>query len=150
MAEWYVLLANNVQEGPLTEEQVRALVLREGRATTKSNAWRQGMESWQPLESIETFKDLAGGEGWDALRSTLERGKRGAMRTMRAAKIKMQVAKLRRDRERLVGALGEAVYAQRDRLALDEPLQAKANEVTACENEIEVLNAELQSLGEPE
>lgn len=149
MAEWYVLLANNAQEGPMTEDEVRALV-REGRATGKSNAWRQGMDGWQPLENLETFKDLAAGEGWDALRTTLERGKRGAMRTMRAAKLKVQIAKLRRDRDRLVGALGEAVYVQRDRLALDEPLQAKANEVTACDNEIEVLKAELQSLGEPE
>jgi hypothetical protein len=148
-AQWYVLLANNQQEGPLTSEAVRELV-KQGRATARNNAWRQGMDGWKPLGQIDAFADLAGsgGEPWDAVAATFERGKRGALRTMKTARIRMNIAKEKKERERLCAQLGEAVFMSREELALPEALTRQAEAIAKCDAGIAALEQQLTDVGE--
>lgn len=149
-AQWYVLLENNQQEGPMTAEAVRELV-RQGRVSGQNNAWRQGMEGWKPLSQIDEFADLAGGggqEAWDAVAATFERGKRGALRTMKTARIRMNIGKQRKERERLCARLGEAAFMARDELALPEGLQKQAEAIAGCDAAIAALESQLTDLGE--
>lgn len=57
MDQYTVVDANRQQIGPLTEAEVRQLLL-EGRIQLDSLAWRPGMADWQPLRWFTEFIDV--------------------------------------------------------------------------------------------
>ncbi|HIJ64730.1 MAG TPA: DUF4339 domain-containing protein [Candidatus Hydrogenedentes bacterium] len=143
--KWYVLDKNDEQRGPLTEDEVRALV--SSRALTATDyCWCEDLDDWVVLDEVAAFAaalgspetDVGGGSGagWGLLRETFERGKRGAVRTMATAKLKVRLAKLRRTREKLCAALGEEVYREREELSLRGAMEMQVKSLVKCDEDI--------------
>lgn len=55
---WMYLLRGR-QQGPVSGELLREMI-REGRLSASALVWREGMEGWQPAESLEHFRVLPG------------------------------------------------------------------------------------------
>ncbi|MCP4641413.1 MAG: DUF4339 domain-containing protein [bacterium] len=143
---WYVMVGD-AQQGPLSEAKVRDLV-ESGSATGASFCWQQGMQDWQPLESVEAFSSLLGAPGTpppaptpkpgtgDPVSAFFDRGKRGALRTMKGAKLKIELMKLSKTREKLCALLGAEVYALGDGVQLPETVVQHVENIAQCDAEI--------------
>jgi len=145
--QWFVLMANNEQRGPFTDDEVRGLIS-SGQVGASNNCWAEGMADWAPLEQVSDFaadlktaeaaagQQAGGSEAWDSLSRAFGRLKRGVVSTANVAKLKMRVSKLRSTREGLCAALGAEVYQSREALALTETMQRKCKEISDCDTEI--------------
>jgi predicted Zn finger-like uncharacterized protein len=56
-SEWYVVIDGD-QVGPITPEEVEAYAA-SGRITGETYAWREGLDDWQSLGSLDAFAHLA-------------------------------------------------------------------------------------------
>ena len=155
---WFVLTDDSKQEGPLTEEEVISKI-QSGQYRGANMCWKEGLPEWRKLQDVESYAAAlaARGEepqdgsvqemltkGWSALRSTLAAGKESAAKMAHAAKLKMRVAKIRRDREEAFRALGEEVYNRRSEAAIVEPFRKDIQLIETFDQEIAALEKEIE------
>lgn len=150
--EWYVILSDDSQVGPMSEEEVRRLVT-EGKLSRTSYCWNETMQGWAPLEQVGPFSAMfesAPGRGiaqaGEMVQAWLDRGKRGAMRMMKASRLHLQLGKLKRTRDKLCMALGEETYRQRADLVLTDAMKIRVDSIMQCDNEIAAVEKELAEL----
>lgn len=160
---WHVTLRDGKQQGPLSADEVRELIAA-GQVGRESYCWRKDFSDWTPIAQVPLFADAlpappppqtppgtpsapAAGEGWDILKDSLDRGKRGALRTMRLAKLKMQLGKQNKSREELLAALGEDIYRQRNETALPDSSRGYLEALVKAEAEIAATQQAMSELG---
>jgi len=150
--EWYVLLSNNEQKGPMSEVEVGQLI--ESRAVGESNyCWCADLKDWVPLREVPMFaakfaapQEAGVQEGWSGLRDVVDRGKRGAIRAMKLAKLKMRLANLKQTRQKYCAALGEAIYAKRGELTLPDSAQYHVESIKKCDEDIASVEKEMRQI----
>jgi hypothetical protein len=81
-------------------------------------------------------------EGWNVLKDTFDRGKRGALRTMKSAKLRMQIGQLQKERDRLCALLGAEVFDRRADMELTDSLSAKIQSIVKCDEDIAAIEAQ--------
>lgn len=149
---WHVTLNSGEQRGPLHEGEVQQLILSKA-LTGKNYCWTDGLAEWIPLETVDAFgpilRQAAGPgientmqEGWGVLKNTFDRGKRGALRTMKSAKVRMQIGQLQKERERLCAVLGTEVFERRADIVLSDSLNVKIHDILNCDQQIAALEAQ--------
>ena len=160
---WHVLLEGNVQRGPLTEEQVREMIA-SGQVAGGNYCWTDGLANWVPLADVAAFASACGvsfppasppvsgqiSEGWETIKGTFDRGKRTALRTLKSAKLRMDLSSLRKNREKLCAALGAAVYMQQKDSTVSDSIKGLLDPIAQCDAEIadtERRIAEIESSG---
>jgi uncharacterized RDD family membrane protein YckC len=55
MAQWYISRNGQLQEGPLTEPQLKTMII-EGSLRPEHLAWRQGLAEWAPVASFAELR----------------------------------------------------------------------------------------------
>lgn len=158
--QWYVMLGENEQRGPLTEEEVRGLI-GSGQVSGANYCWREGFEGWAPLVQVPTFTEAlrdatpqaqpstgptAATQTWSTIKSSLDRGKRGAARKVKIAKLKVRISQLRKNRERLCNALGAEVHRRRQEIQLGEDFQDHIESIDRCDEEIAGVEREISEI----
>ena len=68
------------------------------------------------------------------------------MKKVRAAKLKMQVGKVRKNRERACAVFGDMIYSQREAVQLPTDMEASVAAIANCDREIAALDKEIASL----
>lgn len=151
---WHVTLSDGQQRGPLSADEVKQ-ILAAGQATEQCYCWRTGFTNWMPLGKVPEFAEAlallhpggraakAAGEGWEVLKHSLDKGKRGAIKALETAKLKMRLMKLNKQREELLTKLGEAVYTHRGEISLPPPLQPQIDAISRCEEEMHAVEKEM-------
>lgn len=143
---WHVTLSSGEQRGPLREQEVQQLLLSKA-LTGRNYCWTDGFAEWIPLEKVDAFEPVLNQvsapaienpvqEGWGVLKDTFDRGKRGALRTMKSAKLRMQIAQRQKERNRLCALLGAEVFERRTSMELTNSLRAKIQSIVNCDQEI--------------
>jgi len=158
--QWYVMVDENNQRGPLTEEGVKELI-ESGHVSGANYCWTEGFEGWAPLGQVPTFaqalqdaptrvqpstRSTAASERWDTIKSSLDRGKRGAARKVKIAKLKVRTSQLRKNRERLCSALGTEVYLCRQDLQLGEDFKDHIESIGRCDDDIAGVEREIAEI----
>ena len=159
--QWYVTVGENDQRGPLTEEQVTELI-ESCQVSGADYCWTEGFEGWAPLTQVPTFAEAlqnatkpavqestgstAASQTWSTIKSSLDRGKRGAARKVRIAKLKMRITQLRKNRDRLCTALGTELHRRREEIQLDEDLRDYTKSIDQCDDEIADVEREIAEI----
>ena len=154
--QWHVTLVNGQQRGPISMDEVRQLIVAH-EVTNTCYCWRPDFAGWVPAAEIPEFVEAlnAAGpsvpppvdmsnQGWEALKSSLDKGKRGAMYAMHVAKLKLRISKVKKSRDEMFLALGGEVYRQRDGLNLPESLRPLLMHIGKYEEEIAAIEKEMQ------
>lgn len=156
MAEFWHVMMNGAQQGPLSEEAVLQL-LRAKSLTGKDFCWTDGFANWVTMDQVPqfaallkpaaaaTFEGVLQG-GWGVLKGTLERGKHGALRTMNSAKLRMQIAQIQKDRDRLCMALGAEVFVCRQEMELSDSMREKIDRIAAYDDQISAIDAQATAI----
>jgi len=158
--QWYVMVGENDQRGPLSEAEVNELI-ESRQASAADYCWTEGFEGWAPLQQVPTFAEAlrkatsaaqpppgptSAGQTWSTIKSSLDRGKRGAARKVKIAKLKMRISQLRKNRDRLCTALGTELYRRREEIELDEDLQDYIKSIDQCDDEIAGVEREIAEI----
>jgi len=118
MAEWFLILKNGKQEGPLNEAEVGACA-RKGEIDEGSLCWREGMDDWAPVYTVDELSDrvksssgfsAGAGSTWDTLRQAFGKGKEGISRSARIAKYTLKRTQLENEKHQALAELGQLVY----------------------------------------
>lgn len=156
--QWYVIVGEDEQRGPISEEDIRTLASA-GQVDGDTLCWREGFAEWVPLAQEGLFAEQAQQvahspaptvsdrrETWSNIKSSFGKGKQGAVRKMKIAKLKLQISQIRKKREKHCAALGFAAYEKREELALDTSLGDEISAVAQCDEEIAGVEREIAEI----
>lgn len=123
---WYIPDGHQQPTGPFTTDDILERC-QNGTLSGATLCWREGMSAWQPLATVEPFRDslpeAAGGdvdsetvEGLDELGRAFSRAMNATRRKAKTASLRVSVARHQRRRGQLFAQLGEMVYAHKDEI----------------------------------
>jgi len=155
MTEWYLILPDGTEEGPLSEEQA-AQRIREGKVDGGSLCWTEGMKDWTPIYSVERLSiylssrppssENVGDSPWGSLRKLFDKGREGLSRSAQLAKLTLRRTQLENERHQHLAKLGELVYEKRADAFQDSSFDEIVDKIQEIDDQLAQVREEMEKV----
>jgi hypothetical protein len=147
--QWFVLLDNQEQVGPISEEDV-AQMIHEGRLSGRNVCWRERMQEWTPINRIATFSALcqreSAGGVVDGAKRRIDDLVSSTKKKARITSIKHKIAQHEKRKNQRLMEVGKLFYESNCELLSQEPYEKKVQQARAEDLAMEQLRREIEDL----